>query len=128
MTKITGDVTLTDATIPDSFPRGSNAWRVELRYQGRSMTVPFYTGPALGEPTVADVVECLISDASGADQSFEDWCSDYGYDTDSRKDEATYKAVVKQTRELRRLLGDQTIGRLAERGEIRSQEDGSVLV
>lgn len=92
------------------------------------MTVPFFTGPALGEPSIADVVECLISDASSADQTFEDWCGDYGYDTDSRKAGATYKAVVKQTAALRRLLGAEAIGRLAERGEIRARDDGSVLV
>lgn len=32
-----------------------------------------------------DVVVALLHDASGADNTFEDWCSNCGYDTDSRR-------------------------------------------
>lgn len=56
-------------------------------------------------PTVAEVLDCLASDASGADQSFEDWCSDLGYDTDSRSAERTYNAVRQEMYDLRKLLG-----------------------
>jgi hypothetical protein len=56
-------------------------------------------------PTVAEVLDNLASGASSADQSFEDWCSDFGYDTDSRKAERTYSAVREQTFSLRKLLG-----------------------
>ena len=89
----------------ESFP-DSHPYTVTLRYQGRRMTVPFYTG--LGwtkEPTATDVMECLLSDASSADQDFESWASDYGYDVDGRKAEKTYRAVVTQTAKLRKLLG-----------------------
>jgi hypothetical protein len=48
----------------------------------------------------------MCSDATGADQPFEDWAADYGYDADSRKAEATYRAVVAQTKQLRALLLD----------------------
>lgn len=57
------------------------------------------------KPTVADVLDCLASDASGADQGFEDWAGDLGYDTDSRKAEETYKTIQRQTKELRKLIG-----------------------
>lgn len=87
--------------------REAHQWTVELRYRRRRMTVPFFTGQALtDEPSASDVLYCLASDASGADQSFEDWCADYGYDTDSRTAERTYRQVVDQTARLRRLLGD----------------------
>lgn len=36
-------------------------------------------------PTLADVLSCLLSDASGAEETFGGWCSNFGYDTDSRK-------------------------------------------
>src|SRR5262249_20478447 len=86
---------------------GSDPWTVVLRYKGRRMTVPFYMGPALArEPNAEDVMEALCSDASSAENSFENWCGDYGYDTDSRRAERTYQAVQKQTAKLRRLLGD----------------------
>jgi hypothetical protein len=46
-------------------------------------------------------------DASGAEnaRNFEDWASEYGYDTDSRAAERTYNVVVKQAAELREFLG-----------------------
>ena len=105
--RIRATVRYMDGPAPEGFSPGSRSWRVTLRYQGRALTVPFHQGPAIrDEPTAADVLECLASDASSAEQPFEQWCGDYGENTDSRKAEATYKAVVRQTKGLRRLLGD----------------------
>jgi hypothetical protein len=88
-------------------PAGSAHWRCTLRYRGRQMTCPFSQGPAIcREPTAEDLLECLLMDASGADQPFEDWAGDYGYDTDSRKAERTHNACVAQTEKLKRLLGE----------------------
>lgn len=56
-------------------------------------------------PTVAEVLDSLVSDASSADQSFEDWCGDMGMDADSRKAEATYNACREIMFNLRKLLG-----------------------
>jgi hypothetical protein len=90
----------------ESFPN-SHPYMVTLRYGRRSMRVPFYMGPALtDEPTAADVLSCLILDASATEISFEEWCADLGYDEDSRKAEATYRACVKNGQKVRRLLGD----------------------
>lgn len=36
-------------------------------------------------PAVADLLYSLQSGTSACEQSFDDWCADYGYDTDSRK-------------------------------------------
>jgi hypothetical protein len=58
------------------------------------------------EPVAAaDVLDSLAHDASSADQSFGDWCGDYGYDTDSRKAERTYNACRQTMFDLRKLLG-----------------------
>ncbi len=59
-------------------------------------------------PEVTEVLDCLASDAAGIEnsQDFEGFCSEYGYDTDSRKAEKTYKACVHQTERLKRFLGD----------------------
>lgn len=92
----------------DQWAREATHWRVTLRYQGRQMTVPFSQGSAISrEPSAADVLDCLASDASGYEQarSFEEWAADYGYDPDSRTAERTYRAIEKQTAALRRLLG-----------------------
>jgi hypothetical protein len=70
--------------------------------------IPFSMGSAYKgkRPEVADVLSCLASDASGADQDFESWASDLGYDTDSRKAESIYNTCVEQTEILKRFLGD----------------------
>lgn len=52
-------------------------------------------------PKVADVLYCLLSDAQGADQPFEDWASDYGFDSDSRKALAIYETCVATHKALR---------------------------
>ena len=86
---------------------GSRHWKVILRRAGRQMTVPFSTGPAIEkEPTAEDVLSCLASDTAGYENAngFEDWAGEYGYDTDSRRAERTWKAVEKQAEKLARFL------------------------
>ena len=59
-------------------------------------------------PDCASVLDCLASDAASYDQSrdFDEWASDFGYDTDSRKAEKTYRVCGEQSKELRHFLGD----------------------
>src|SRR6185369_7573188 len=75
----------------------AHSWTVTLRNGRRRYTVDFYGGAAVGEPSAADVLACLASDATSAEnaRSFEEWCSDFGTDTDSRRAERTYNACVK---------------------------------
>jgi hypothetical protein len=87
----------------------ADAWTVTLRYQGRRLTVPFFKGIGHhgAEPTADEVLECLLLDASGFENArdFEDFCAEYGYDTDSRTAERVYRDVERQTAGLKRLLG-----------------------
>lgn len=79
------------------------------------MTVYFSQGSAHKKnPTLAEVLDCLASDASGVDnaRSFEDWANDYGYDTDSRKAERTYHICEKQAQDLKALLGQDAYNQL----------------
>lgn len=95
--------------IPEDHPSDMHPYKVTLRYQGRRLTVPFFMGSAhTSEPTAADVLSCLCSDAAGIENaaSFDDWCAEYGYDTDSRKAERTYKACEAIATKVRRLLGE----------------------
>ncbi len=41
-------------------------------------------------PPLADVIYSLLSDASGADETFSDWCGNYGYSDDSIKAREIY--------------------------------------
>lgn len=88
----------------------SSHWRCTISYGKRRMTMIFTMGAGHcgREPELAEVLSCLFLDASGYDNAngFEDWCSEYGYDTDSRKAERTYRAVERQAKQLRSILGD----------------------
>ena len=91
----------------DDWQRKANGYRVTLRYKGRQMSLDFWMGTGLsGEPEADLVLSSLLLDSSAVDQSFEDWCGEFGYDTDSRKAEATYNACRKSGEKLQRLLGD----------------------
>jgi hypothetical protein len=105
--KITASAQYGAVEVPEGWAPGTHPYKVTLRFQRRALTVPFFMGSArTDEPTAADVLSCLCSDASAAGQSFEDWCSDLGYDADSRKAEATYKACEAIAPRLTRFLGD----------------------
>lgn len=71
----------------------------------RAITVPFHQGSAHTKPpTARDVLQCLLSDTSGLDGSFEEWAANYGYDTDSRKAYATFQVILEQTQKLASFL------------------------
>ncbi len=68
--------------------------------------MPFYQGTGHKQPpTAADVVSCMLSDASALGLSFEEWCSDTGYDSDSRSAERTYHACIASCKQIKALLG-----------------------
>ncbi len=71
-------------------------WRAHSVWDMWSKPVP--------PPTLADVLNSLLLDASGTEESFEDWCSNYGCDTDSRKAETTYRACCDTARQLRQMF------------------------
>jgi len=73
------------------------------------MSIQFSQGSAhTKEPTCEDVLDCLAMDAGSVENSrgFEDWCAELGYDIDSRKAEATYRACYAQGKELEDFIGD----------------------
>lgn len=62
-------------------------------------------------PSVYDVLACLTKYDPG---TFEDFCSDYGYDKDSRTAERIYFAVQKEYAQLARLFTPEQMEELAE--------------
>lgn len=55
-------------------------------------------------PDVAGVMHSLLMDGAAwfDDESFEDWCSNYGYDEDSRTAEATFQACRETGRQVKK--------------------------
>lgn len=69
-------------------------------------------------PSLADVMHSLLLDASAIDcATYEDWAADFGYDADSRKGEAMYRACLDHALRLRRALGDAILQQLREAAE-----------
>lgn len=58
-------------------------------------------------PDIASVFDSLVLDASCYEnaRNFEEFCAEFGYDTDSRKAEAMYNACGQNAKDLARLLG-----------------------
>lgn len=58
-----------------------------------------------GKPEIDDILNALIMDTMDIDGSFEDWCSNLGYDTDSRSAYKTFELCQEEDKQLRNLLG-----------------------
>jgi hypothetical protein len=87
----------------------ANHYKVTLHNKRRQLTTYFSMGVGLTrEPSAEDVIDSLASDAAGYEnaRSFEEWASEYGYDTDSRKAERTFNIIGRQVNHLKRFLGD----------------------
>ena len=94
-------------SMPDS--DNMNHYRVTLHKGRKRLTTPFSQGYGIkDEPTAESVLECLISDAQGIENArdFADWAGEYGYNTDSRQAEKTFRACLRLTHKLRAFLGD----------------------
>lgn len=88
-------------------------WRVVVKMSDGDRPVKMTTYFSMGSghngkaPELGDVLDCLASDAASVENArdFADWCSEYGYDTDSRKAHRTYTVCKRQAERLRKLLG-----------------------
>ena len=56
-------------------------------------------------PTPEDVLMCLASDAEALELTFEEWCGNFGCDTDSIKALTTYNTCIHNSQQLIRLFG-----------------------
>jgi hypothetical protein len=92
----------------DAWQRSANGYTCALEFQKRRMTVDFWMGTGLRkEPTASEVLSSLVSDSLSVENSgsFENWCGDLGLDSDSRKAEKTYRAVLSLSQKLAKFLG-----------------------
>jgi hypothetical protein len=90
-------------------------YRITFHGEGRSYTFSFWNSKKASEdgdaPTAYDVLACMSKNDPG---TFEDFCGEYGYDTDSRKNERTYKSVLREWREVERFFSTDEIEAMQE--------------
>ena len=63
-------------------------------------------------PFAGAVLYCLLLDMSCANDTFEEWCSNLGYDTDSRKALQTYLSCQENGTKLRKVFSNDLLKRL----------------
>lgn len=80
-------------------------FKMQLKRGKKSYTFEFGQSIKDGnkEPDFYSVLSCLQKYEIG---TFEQFCSEFGYDEDSRKAEKTYKAVLKEFNAMQRLFND----------------------
>lgn len=82
-------------------------WKVVLRRANRA-TMSFYYSKGYGhngaEPKLAEVMELLQMDSYCCD-TFEEFCSEYGYDADSRSVERTFKLCRRFAAKIKKFFG-----------------------
>lgn len=89
-------------------------YKVTIKKDGRSFTTYYSQGMGIErEPELRDVLDCLANDAQ-TDGTFEDFCDTFGYDTDSRNAERIYKAVIRNSNKLKKLLGEEAYNQIIE--------------
>ncbi len=67
--------------------------------------------PTKKTPSNYDILTCLTKYDPN---TFEDFCDEYGYDTDSRKAENTYQAVRKEYNDLAKIFTEEELDQMAE--------------
>ena len=93
------DITLT---------RGTRSYTFNF---GQSVAESSRTAAKRKAPTAYDVLACIQKYDPG---SFENFCGDFGYDTDSRKAEKTYRTVREEYLQVSRLFSDAELIELQE--------------
>jgi hypothetical protein len=100
--ELDGDLT----TFPDWAKQG---WSIVLKYNKKRAQFRFYGGGASKTPTASDLVWAVAIDSEAVDESFSDWCANFGYTTDSITARSTYKACQRNGERLIKLIGNKEI-------------------
>jgi hypothetical protein len=81
----------------ENWQEKANKWLIKIAGQ----SFDYYTGSGIIEsPNYDSVMAYLVRDAEALEQSFEDWASELGYDTDSRKAYAIWEECCNNARKL----------------------------
>ncbi len=101
----------------DGDKESRNIYRLTLTRRGTRIRYSTRFGASLDmtwnniEPTAYDLLTCITKYDP---DTFEDFCSAYGYDTDSRSAERIYRAVCKDWANVQRFFTKAEIEQLAE--------------
>jgi hypothetical protein len=89
-----------------------NKFRVSMRSKFGRASFLFYDSQAnlskskLDADGLQGAFECFLSDSCAGNDTFESFCSEFGYDIDSRNAERIYRACVASFKKFAKLLPD----------------------
>lgn len=89
-----------------------HAYRVALNYDGRRLETDWRAGLGITDTpddTPAEVFDALLSDAAAGRDTFEDFASEYGYDSDSRRAFALWESCVELSGRFVELVGGEDV-------------------
>ncbi|UMO77802.1 hypothetical protein [Bacteriophage Phi NF-1] len=98
------------------FPEGSRHYNVTVSNQsGDSFLRVYSQGPAIeDEPSILAVLHSLVLDYDCGELSFDDFCSDLGYNADSREDYKLWRSAKLINVEMFNILGNDVIDRIRD--------------
>ena len=88
---------------PDLAKQG---WLITLKYQGKRAQFRFYGGGKSSTPNASDLIWAVAIDSNAVNESFSDWCSNFGYTTNSITARSTYKTCQRNGERLIKLIGN----------------------
>ena len=94
----------------NSYADCEHEWYARNRFNAH-FSLNKYRGKPVPKISAYDLLACLTKYDPG---TFENFCSDFGYDTDSRKAESTYHAVQKEYQKVSRFFTDAELVELQE--------------
>lgn len=104
-----------------------DAWRVTFSVTRHSMATDYFTGTGHRSkpktrfdtakpvaPKAADVLYSLLLDSEACNESFNDWCDNFGYSNDSLKAINTYQQCCKIGEDMRKVFSPDQMATLRE--------------
>lgn len=104
----------TDEDLKDDWRKNANKYQVKISYFDKFYVTDYYMGSALTrKPNKKDVLNSmLLDDVSGID--FDEFCCEFGYNSDSIKSLKTYEACQRETKALHNMFDSDEIDMLRE--------------
>lgn len=93
-------------SIAHSGPSPKENFKISVAFYRSGRSLPREAGDFEQERQAPSAYDVLAALQKSDPETFEDFCSNYEYDQDSRKAEKVYFAVQKEHKEVRRLFND----------------------
>ena len=92
------------------FPEwAKQGWSITLKYNKKRSQFRYYGGGLSNTPTASDLIYSVATDSNTLNESFNEWCMENGYDTDSIKALSIYKACQTNANRLKKLISDENL-------------------